>query len=123
MIYNDPQDILGEWNYDNEKGRFFATEDKSSFVRFYSTGFREYISSRMHYEDGYEQLKWFVSLGYEKEFTRGEVPFDTKRQAEEFANDRDDLNYAYLMDESRELMKRHRDKNPIPVVEEYNPGF
>ena len=120
---NDPQQYLGDFNYDNPEGYFFATENKDAFVRFYDTGFREYISSRPHQNEmGEEEMKWFVSIGYEEEFSRGEIPFDNKRQAEEFANNRDDDTYHWLGEEARCLMERHKNKQP-KQPEEYNPGF
>ena len=78
---SDVEMILGEFEFDNPEGRWFPAKHKSSFVRFYSTGFRELIHKR---DEG-----WTVSIACGDYFEVGTRHFETTREAKWFADNRD----------------------------------
>ena len=119
----DIEKILGYFAYEmsgKQSGKWNISKDKESFVRFFDNGFRQLINKREHTDEfGYTSEKYFVSLGYEKQFSRGEEPLDSLKEAQRWADAEDFEAYMLFEDEAESLRNRH-DKTKEPYVPKGN---
>lgn len=105
---------LGWLEPNNPEGRWFASNNKFSFLRFYDTGLREVIHKQ---DDG-----WTVSIGHEDgEFQVGYKHFDTVREAKLWADNRDDYDLT-LLEQITDIIKSDISKKK-PKPEENDIGF
>ena len=107
------ENILGPLKDDNGEARWFASEEKDKFVRYYYSDFRELVHlttiDNADYDGiDYDGRAWTVSLGYHDYFSKGYRFFETSREAKDWADNRDDVEWYYLECERDNLIKRSK---------------
>ena len=104
----ETEELMGYFPPDNPEGRWFTSEDHTSYVRYYETGFREVIHKGTVQGDYGPESGWIVSVGYMKhQFSQGPKAFSTVKEAKQWANYRDLEAIHNLRKEIDELKQRY----------------